>query len=212
MKRLRNLSTPSHDLFPGFQRKRNRPEYVAINCRFDYFRYKKKLGGGYNSQNGTLGLRPFHLVLALVGAGFGFVHFARSDVPHQVEKHLQRRIKRSSNKATAEPIGLSHLVNVFAGLGRCFNVRDAPLLRAVLSLLQRHLSSLAQIAFIAHQQERNIFVVLHSENLFPGRERNPVSIRTHRISSAAHLNSCVAWKLSSSVMEKTQRNPSPLRK
>jgi len=163
-------------------------------------------------QNGALDLFPLGLVFAFARVGFGLVHFARSDVPHQVEKHLQRRIKRSSNKATAEPIGLSHLVNVFAGLGRCFNVRDAPLLRAVLSLLQRHLSSLAQIAFIAHQQERNIFVVLHSENLFPGRERNPVSIRTHRISSAAHLNSCVAWKLSSSVMEKTQRNPSPLRK
>ena len=76
----------------------------------------------------------------------------------------------------------THLVNVFAGLGRCFNVRDAPLLRAVLGLLQRHLPSLAQIAFIAHQQERNIFVVLHSENLFPGRQRNPVSIRPRRIS------------------------------
>ena len=96
MKRLRNLSTPSHDLFPGFQRKRNRPEYVAINCRFDYFFgfFKKNGGRIQNSQNGTLGLLPFHLVLALVGAGFGLVHFARSDVPHQVEKHLQQPIKR----------------------------------------------------------------------------------------------------------------------
>lgn len=61
----------------------------------------------------------------------------------------------------------TYLVHIFACFSRCFDVWHTPLLGAGLTFRQWHLPFIVQIAFIADQQERYVFIVLHAQYLFP---------------------------------------------
>ena len=58
-----------------------------------------------------------------------------------------------------------YLVDVLFRLGRGLDVGHSPLLGTVLRLLDGHLPPLVQVALVSHQQEGDVFIVLHSKDL-----------------------------------------------
>lgn len=64
------------------------------------------------------------------------------------------RKKQNKNK--------TYLINMFSGFGRSLDIRHSPLLSAILSFFQRHLSPFTEVAFITDQQERDVFVIFNS--------------------------------------------------
>lgn len=63
----------------------------------------------------------------------------------------------------------AHLINIGSRFGRGFNIGDPPLAGAVLGVLLSHFPALVQVGLVAHQQERDVVVVLHAQDLLPGR-------------------------------------------
>lgn len=61
-----------------------------------------------------------------------------------------------------------YLVDVVPGLGAGLDVGHLPVLRALAARVQRHAALVGQVRLVAHQQERDILVVLHAEDLLPG--------------------------------------------
>lgn len=56
----------------------------------------------------------------------------------------------------------AYLINVFPCLRRCLNVWHTPLLGSSLTLGQWHFPFVIQVALVADQEERNIFIVFHT--------------------------------------------------
>ena len=63
--------------------------------------------------------------------------------------------------------GETDLVDVDTGLGRSLHVGHAPLLGTFGGLLIADLALLLQVNHVAHQQEWNVFIILHSQYLLP---------------------------------------------
>jgi len=60
-----------------------------------------------------------------------------------------------------------YLINIGTGLGGSLNIGHGPGLRALVGVVQLHLSLLLQVRLVSHQQKRNVVIVLHSQNLLP---------------------------------------------
>jgi hypothetical protein len=152
--------------------------FFHVSVDFFFFFFFILLVSSSFLKNGALEFLPGRFRLAWIG--FRLVHFPRSDVAHQVEKHLRQgqttersfvvtRKKRigQSNRPFINGIFLSkvggpfgkeekkqkYLIDMFPGFGRSLDVGHSPLLGAVLSFFQRHFPPLAKVAFISDQQE-----------------------------------------------------------
>lgn len=60
-----------------------------------------------------------------------------------------------------------YLVDVVPCLGGGLYVRHLPVLRALAARVQRHAPLVRQVRLVAHQQERNVLVIFHPQDLFP---------------------------------------------
>lgn len=61
-----------------------------------------------------------------------------------------------------------YLVDVVPCLGGGLDVGHLPVLRALAARVERHAPLVRQVRLVAHQQERNVLVVLHAQDLFSG--------------------------------------------
>jgi hypothetical protein len=65
-----------------------------------------------------------------------------------------------------------YFIDVLASFCRRFYVwNSTPLLRPRLTFRQWHLTFIIQIAFVAHEQERYVLVIFHTQNLFSAKKR-----------------------------------------
>lgn len=110
------------------------------------------------------------------------------------------------------------LVHVGSGFSWGFHIAHTPLLSSTLGLVCAHLSPVLQVRFIPNQKEGYVLIFLHTQDLLSAQCRKCSAQMCHQSIIQCHctallyLKSAVAAKDSSSVMEKTQRKPSPLRK
>lgn len=60
-----------------------------------------------------------------------------------------------------------NLVDVGAVFGGGFDIRDAPLARPFLGLLNGHLAAVLHVRFVPHKDERYVLVSFHPQDLLP---------------------------------------------
>lgn len=71
------------------------------------------------------------------------------------------------NKIAVKPVFCkAYLIDVGTSFGRSLDVADCPLICSGFGLLQPNLSSVFQVWLISHQQERYVFFLLHTKDLF----------------------------------------------
>lgn len=67
---------------------------------------------------------------------------------------------------------VGHLIDIVPCLGGGLNIRHLPLSGTVATRVQRYLPPLREVRLVPHQQERNVLVVLHTQDLLPETVRS----------------------------------------